>query len=162
MLYFLIIWSDWLKFRINNNAGLWCVGFWFSFFKNQANYKCIKIRIQIHLVFKLQCPVLAFGFLCLLSAFSQLWIFLLAIVTAQFRKWNMLRLHFGDLKFPDHITTTFMYAVAASPLAKQTRTGVGAGETNTEYRQKQVRQDCSAICGLRQCLSKGLLAPEIT
>lgn len=53
-----------------------------------------------------------------------------------------------------------MYAVAASPLAKQTRTGVGAGEMNTEYRQKQVRQDCSAICGLRQCLSKGLLAPE--
>jgi len=61
-----------------------------------------------------------FGFrVFLLSAFSQLRTFLLAVVTKQYRKRNVLRLHFGDSKFPSRITVTLMYAVAASPLAKQ-------------------------------------------
>lgn len=56
---------------------------------------------------------------------------------------NVLRLHFGDLNFPDHISIAFMDAVAASPLAKQTGTRGGAGEMNTEHRQKQIRQQHS-------------------
>lgn len=43
------------------------------------------------------------------------------------------------LNLLDQISITFMYAVAASPLAKQTGTGGGAGEMNAEHRQKQVR-----------------------
>lgn len=98
-----------------------------------------QIPTQTCLEFKLQCPILSFGFLCWLWAFSQLQTFWLAIVTTHYRKQNVLRLHFGDLNFPDLISITFMYAVAASPLAKQTGTRVGAGEMNTENRQKQIR-----------------------
>lgn len=94
---------------------------------------------QTCLEFKLQCPILSFGFHCWLWAFSQLQTFWLAIVTTHYRKQNVLRLHFGDLNIPDHISITFMYAVAASPLAKQAGTRVGAGEMNTEHRQKQIR-----------------------
>lgn len=41
---------------------------------------------------------------------------------------------------PDHVSITFMYTVAANPLAKQTGTGGGAGEMSAEHRQKQIRQ----------------------
>lgn len=116
-----------------------------------------QIPTQTCLEFKLQRPILSFGFLCWLWAFSQLQTFWLAIVTTHYRKQNVLRLHFGDLNIPDHISITFMYAVAASPLAKQTGTRVGAGEMNTEHRQKQI----STVCGLRLLEQGSVIAWKI-
>lgn len=129
MMCFLVICSQRLKFKTNNNAIKTTTA------KNSSQTQADK---DSHIgTSNVQVAVSSFAsqVLCLLSAFSQLWTFFPCYSKTALQKPKCFEIAFLGFEIPDHITITFMYSVATSPLAKQRGTTVEVDETNIEFRQ---------------------------